>query len=110
MQLVDDGLMPGDARWAVVSPGKGRINDRSQRGVWGAVPVIKSEVGLRVAQRVGKECIGPAYVAANRFRIGIEHKLVGIEAVPLLWLKGATDAVAIELAREDLGQIGMPDL
>ena len=42
--------------------------------------------------------------------IGVEHQLVWIKAVPRVRLVGAMDAVAIEGARSDLGQVPVEDL
>src|SRR5204863_524490 len=41
---------------------------------------------------------------------GVENDLVVVEAVPLGWLVGAVDAVAVQLPRLDVGQVGVPHL
>ena len=98
VQLVDNGLVPWRARRPVVPPGKGRIDDHGQGGIRRVIPLVKGQVGLWVAQAVAEEFVGPAHITANSLGIGVEHDLVRIEAVPLLGLIGAMDAIAIELA------------
>ena len=41
VHLVDEGLMPWGARWAVIPPGKGCIDDHRQRRIGGAVPFVE---------------------------------------------------------------------
>src|ERR1043166_3361103 len=98
MECVDHGLVPWCARWAVISPGKSRINDYSQGGIRRIVTLVAGQIGLGVAYAVAKEFVSPAHVTANRSGVGVEHDLVWIEAVSLLGSVRAMDAVAVELA------------
>ena len=59
VQLVDHRLVPGGARRPVVAPGEGRVDHRRQRGEGGAVAVVEREVGLRVAELVAEQLVGP---------------------------------------------------
>ena len=110
VQLVDQRLVPGRARRPVVAPGEGRVDHRRQRGIRRAVAVVEGQVGLRVAELVAEQLVGPAHVAADRLGVRVEHDLVGIEAVPAGGLVRPVDAVAVELAGQDVGQVGVPDL
>src|SRR6266699_3996549 len=107
MEFVDNGLVPWRAWWAVISPGKSRINDHSQRGIRRIVTLIAGQIGLGVTHAVAKEFVGPAHITANRPGIGVEQDLIWIEAVSLLGGVRAIDAIAVELAGEHLRQIGM---
>src|SRR5262249_15844134 len=108
--LVDNGLVPGRARWTVIPPGKGGINDHGQGSIGRVIAPIIGQIGLRIAQAVAKKGISPAHITANRFGVGVEYNLVGVEAVPLLWCVGAMDAIAVELTREHLWQVSVPDV
>ena len=110
VQLIDHRLVPGYARWTIVAPGKGRINDHGEGGIRRTVPVVKGQIGVGVPHAVGKKLVGPPDIAANRLGIGVEHQLAGVKAVALLRLVRAVDPVAVELPRQDLGQVNMPDL
>jgi hypothetical protein len=59
---------------------------------------------------VAEKLVGPLDFAADQLRIRVPHHFVGIEAVPLGGLERAVHAVAVELAGEHVGQVGVPDL
>src|SRR5262245_18209719 len=99
MQLVDKGLVPWCTRWAVISPGKSRINDYSLGGLWRIVASVAGQIGLGVAHVVAKEFISSAHVTTDRPSVGVAHNLIRIEAVSLFGSIGAIDAIAIELTR-----------
>src|ERR1700730_12717052 len=54
--------------------------------------------------------VRPAKAAVQRFGIGIEEQLMGVEAVPAAGIVRTIDAITIERARPRIGQIAMPDL
>src|SRR5215510_12045743 len=110
VQFINNGLVPWRARRVVVAPGKSWINDYSQWGIGGVVAVVKRQIRFRVANTVGKKLIGPSHIPTQGFGIGVEHNLVGIKAMSLLRLEGSVHTIAVELAREHLWQIDMPDL
>jgi hypothetical protein len=65
VEFIDNGLMPWRARWAVISPGKSRINDHSQGGIRRIVTLVTGEIGLGVAHAIAKEFVSPTHVTAN---------------------------------------------
>jgi hypothetical protein len=98
MEFVDNGLVPGYAWRAVISPGKSRINDHSQGGIRRIITLVTGQISLVVAYAVTKELVSPAHVTTNRPGIRVEYDLVWIEAVSLLGGVRAIDAIAVELA------------
>ncbi len=54
--------------------------------------------------------IAPDQAAGDPFGVRIEQQLVGVETVAALGIVGAVHAIAVELARDDVGQIAMPDV
>lgn len=58
-----------------------------------------------VAEQLG----APTQLADQLPGVGIEHELVGIEAVPGVGFIGAMDAVAVDGAGTGRGQIAVPD-
>src|SRR5882757_5929691 len=46
----------------------------------------------------------------ERLRIGIEQQFVGIEAMAMLRLIGAMNAIAVLCAWADIGEIAVPDI
>src|SRR5262245_15295143 len=99
VQLIDQRLVPRYTWWAVVTPGKGCIDDHRQGGVWCAVALVEGQIGLGVSDAIAEELVGPAHVTADGLGIGIEHHLVRVKPVALLGLIWAIHAIAIELAR-----------
>src|ERR1700738_360931 len=54
--------------------------------------------------------IAPDQAAGNGFGIGIDEKLVGVEAQAALGIVWAVDPVAIELPRQHIIEIAVPDI
>src|SRR5262249_36826545 len=109
VQFVDEGLVPGDSRRTVIAPGEGRIHYYSQRGVGCTVAIVERQVELRILKLVGKQLIVPPNVTTDQLGIRVEHELVGVEPVPLDGLERPVDPVAIELARQYIGEVSVPD-
>src|SRR5688572_23671275 len=107
--FIDQSLMPGSARRTVVSPGEGRIGDQPQRRKGGVVAIVERQIASRIAELVAEHRVVPAQVTADRASVGVEHDLVGVEAVPLLRFVRAMNTVAVELSRHDVGKVSMPD-
>ena len=80
-------------------------------GAYGALSrSSKERSACAVAELVAEQLVGPLHVAADQLGIRVEHDLVGVEPVPLGRLERPVDAVAVELAGQHVGQVGVPDL
>ena len=85
VHLVDDRVLPGGARRAVVAPAEGGVDD------------------LAAAEaRAGS-------LPANQPSVRIEQHLRGIEAVSVLRVVRPVDPIAIEQAGPRVGKVAMPD-
>src|SRR5262249_15212626 len=109
-KLVDEGLVPGGPRGAIVAPGKRCVKHHGQGRIGGAVAIIKRKVSRGVAYFVTPEFIMPLDVTADRLRVRIQNNLVGIEAVTVGRLVGPMDTITVKLTRLRIRQITMPDL
>ncbi len=107
VQLVDDRLVPRALDGPVVAPRERRVDDRGQRRVRGVVAIVEA---VRCADREAEHAVVPAHVPADRLGVGIEDQLGRVEPVALTQVVRPVDAVAIELAGPDLGEVPVPDL
>ena len=89
-------------------PVESRIDHCAQGGKRCAVPLVECQVPVRISDLIGEQLVGPFQFPADRFRVGIEQELVGIEAKPGVRIVGTVHAVAIELIRPRIGQVQMP--
>lgn len=62
-----------------------------------------------MVELVAEQLRSPAQPADQLLGVGIEHELVGIEAVSSVGFVGAMDAVAVDGAGAGRGQIAVPD-
>ena len=99
--------MPRDARRAVVPPRERIVDDSRQRRERRVVAQVVGRVVF--AEGEAEERFVPAQRPADDAGVGIEHQLVGIEAMTGVRREGTVDAVAIELARLNVRQIAVPD-
>jgi hypothetical protein len=110
MQLIDDGLMPGNIGAAVPLPIKAGIDHLALEHAGCAVATAEAQVLPGAADAVTELGIAPGDGADNRLGVGVEQQLVRIEPVPLLRPVRTMDPVAVQLAGTQFGQVGMPDL
>ena len=110
MGLVENRAFPWNARRLGIAPGESRIDHPALRHACGAVAPVERQVVARRADPVAEMGIGPAHMADQRLGVGVEQKLVGIEAVTGSRLIRSMDAVAIHGSRPRIGQIAVPDL
>ena len=108
--LVDDRARPGGVRTPFVAPAVRGVGDHAFGHDEGAVAPVVGQIPPRRTDAVAEERVVPAQVAVQRQRIGVQKQLVGVEAVPRLGRVGAMDAVAVELAGPDAGEVAVPDL
>src|SRR5438128_1918388 len=101
--------MPRSTKSAVLAPRECRIDRDRERGVWRAIPFIERHVLVLIAHLVTKYRVVPAQIAANRFRVGIKQYLIRIETQSIGRIIRTVDSIAVQLPRQNLGQVGMPD-
>jgi hypothetical protein len=106
VQLVDQGLVPGAAARPIVTPGERRVDDRGQRRIRRAVPIVEREVVLPHAE--AEQGVVPAGCPSDNLGVRIHDDLVGVEAVTLVGRIWAMDPIAVELARTNVGKIPVP--
>ncbi len=109
VQLVNERLVPGRARWSVVAPGEGGVHHGAERGEGGVVAVVGGQVVFGVAYLVAEERIVPAQVAADGLGVGVEEDFARVEAVAVGRVVRPVDAVAVELIGLHVRQVGVPD-
>ena len=108
--LVDHRLGPGLPRRAVVAPGVGGVDDPAFRHRPGAVAAVEGQVLVAVADAVAVERVVPAELACECAGVGVEEKLVRVEAVAGRGLVGPMGAQAVELPGAEVGEVAVPDL
>ena len=97
--LVDDGVFPGDAgSHFAPAPVEGLIDHDGFRHAARIVAPVEREILARAAGAIAEMRIAPYQPSGKPPRIGVEQKLVGVEAVALLRRVGAVNAIAVELA------------
>jgi hypothetical protein len=85
-------------------PSRRPIDGHGSGYIGRAVPVVSREILVRVCYGVAEERIVPLERPRDRLGVGVEEKLGRIEAMPVLGLVRAVDAVAIGKSRSRLGQ------
>src|SRR5205809_7260502 len=107
MHFIDDGFVPWRPWRAVVPPGERGIDDPRQRSKRGAVAWIELQVGF--PERISEQAIVPLQATSDRLAVGIEHQLVGIEAVSLRGLVWPLHPVAVLLVWSPLCPVVVRD-
>src|SRR5262252_2939074 len=92
VHLIDDGLVPGHARWPIPSPAERRIDGDGARHVGSAVAIVWNQVLSRIADSVTEQRIMPLERPRDRLGVGVEEKLGRVEAMPVLRLEGSLHA------------------
>ena len=111
VRLVDDGVFPGDLRADLATaPVEGLVDHDGLRHAAGIVAPVERQILARAAGAIGEMRIAPDQPPGEPPGIGIEQQLVGVEAVAVLGLVGAVDAIAVELPGRDVVQIAVPDV
>lgn len=110
MRLVEDRPFPRNARRLGVAPGEGGIDDPAFRHAGGTVAPVERQVVAGRADPVAEMGVGPAHMPDQRLGIGIEQKLVRVEAMSHRRFVRPMDAVAIDRPRPRIRQVAVPDL
>src|SRR5579863_9922089 len=110
MHFVDDAFVPGSARWPVTTPGERGINHHGFEHAGCAVAPVERKVGILVPDAITEVGVAPLEIADDLFGVGIEKKLIWIEAMAfgrIVWTK---DTIPVNESRPGLRQIAVPDL
>ena len=107
--LVDDRLVPGDSRKAVVAPRERVVHDHALGHASRAVPGVEDLILLGVSDPVSEHDVARFDLAADRFGVGIEQELVKVEPVTFLGCVRPIDPESVELAGLYVGQVAVPD-
>ena len=111
VRLVDDGVVPGDMRPDLAAaPVEGLVDHHRLGHAARIVAPVEREVLARAAGAIGEMRVAPDQPAGQPLGIGIEQQLVGVEAVAVLGLVGAVNAIAVELAGRYVVEIAVPDV
>ncbi len=108
VQFIDQRAM-GRRFWlAVIAPREGFINHATEWGVGRAIEVVVRQICLLIAHLVAGKGISPVRRTGNRFGVWVEQHFVLIKAVSVLRLVQTVRAVAVDLARANVGQVDVP--
>ena len=110
VRLVEHALVPRQVEQLVVAPGEGGVDHPAFEHAARIVAGVEGEVLAPAADPVAEMGVAPMELADQLLGVGVEQQLVMIEAVARLRVVGAVDAIAVELARADVGQVAVPDL
>ncbi len=108
--FVDDRVVPGDAAAAVFAvPVEVGIDDGAFRHEGRAVALVEGQVVSFGADRVAEDGRVPGELAGVSAGVGVEQKLVRIEAMARLGLEWPVDAEAVKRAGPDAGDVAVKD-
>ena len=106
VRLVDDGVVVGQIRGAVVAPVEGRVGHHGQHRVAEAVHgVVRLVV---VVEAVAEQGLVAVDLAVDRLGVRVKQQLGRIAPVPLIGLVGPVDPEAVALAGTDSRQVAVP--
>ena len=110
MGFVKDGLRPGNVGTAIGFPVIGlRIDDPAFGHAGSTVAVVEGQVLVLRFEIIGEMRARPGDIANQFARIGVDQKLVGIEAMAVGGIVGAVNAVAVERAGLQAWNVAVPD-
>ena len=100
VRFIDDGVFPGDvgAHFAA-APVEGFVDDDGLGHAACVVTSIEREILARAAGAIGEMGIAPYQPPGKPPGIGVEQKLVGVEAMAVLGFIGPMNPITIELSR-----------
>ena len=111
MGFIDDGVFPGNAGPQFApAPVEGFIDHDGFGHAARIVAPVERKIFAGAAGAITEMRIAPYQPPGEPPRIGVEQKLVRVEAVTLLRRIGAVNAIAVKLARRDIVQIAVPDV
>ena len=110
VHLVDDRLVPRNLRAPLGPPGEGRIDHPGLRDEGRAVAHVERQVLVLRANGVAEQGIVPFQGADELLRIGVDEKLVRIEAMAGIRLIRPVNPETIDRPGSGVGEIAVPDL
>ena len=110
MRLVNDGVFPRRLRPPLMRPGMRRVDHYGFIHAAGIVTPVEGKVLLFGTHAIAEMRVGPGKVTAQPLAVGIDQKLVGIEAMTRLRLVRPIYAIAVKLSRRDVRKIDVPDV
>ena len=111
VRLVKDRPVPRDVRPPrLLMPVEVRIDDDRLRHERGAVALVERQIVALGADRVPEARRVPLELADVRARVRIEQQLVRVEPVAGVGRVRPVDAVSVDGARPDVGDVAVPDL
>ena len=102
IEFGDNCLIPWSTQRPICSPGEGGIDDLGLLHVAGAVALVESRV-VAGLQLVTEQRRPPLQRADDAACVGVEQKLVRIEAMAMVRLVGAMHAIAVDGAGARFG-------
>ena len=108
--LVDDGIVVGDFRRAVVGPVEEGVDDDRGHRVAEAVFLVASGARVLGVDVVGEERGVTVEFSVVGAGVGIDQQLVRVAALARAWVVRAVDAVSVTLSRLDGGEVAVPDV
>ena len=109
VRLVDESLIEGETQVAVLAPREGGVDDAGARHERRAVALVIAGVVARL-HGVPKHGRVPFEATLDRLGVGVEHQLVGVEAMAGARLVGPVHAVGIDRAGPRVGEVAVPHL
>ena len=110
MGFIDDRVLPRNTGPAILIPDNGTIGHHGLRHRARIVSPIEGEIAARATVAIAEVRFIQGKAAGKFFGVGIDQKLVGIEAESTLRLIGPVDAIAIELTGANFVEIAVPDV
>ena len=104
--LVDDGVGVLVVRWPVGAPVEVRVDHHRLRHARRGVVVVAA---VRVAEVVAEQRLIPVEGSVDGLGVRVQQQLVGVAALAAGRIVGAVHAVAVPLARLDVGHEPVPD-
>src|SRR6202034_319190 len=95
-ELQDDRFFPRDLRAMLLAPSESRFDDPAFGDVARIVAPIDRQVLARAAEAVAEIGVGPAQPSVQRFSIGVDQQLVGIETVAIGRIVRTVDTIAVK--------------
>src|SRR5579883_2588541 len=74
-----------------------------------AIKLGERQIFIRAVPVIAKQLTAVAHIAIDRFCIGVNQQLIGVEAKAFLWFVRAVHAESIALSGSDSRQIAMPN-
>src|SRR5215218_7727272 len=109
VQFVDHRIVERGIGTAVVTPGKGAVDDDPLGDAPGVVLVVARQV-IAASQRIPEDRSIPIDAACQRPCVRVDEELGWIEAMPGIRLPRSIDPITVALAGTNASEIAVPDV